>query len=150
MAEGEVYEEALKSVIGEASRLGMVAAIVYGSYCEGRHRPMMSDIDLLVIARNLPGIKDRPRLLAEIARRRPAAALVDLKLMTPDELSTHVRRRAGWVLDAVIYGRILYDPDGLLASTRKRLMEDLRRMGVRRVPGLGWVWPATVRQSVEM
>jgi hypothetical protein len=50
--------------------------------------------------------------------------------MTPKDLEGHLKAKAGYVLDAFDEGILLYDQDGFLSESRRKLVEELREKGV--------------------
>ncbi len=125
----------------------LVAVAVYGSVGRGTPRDD-SDVDLLVVARDLP--EGRPARLAdfgEVEARlhdalravNPGGAPTSISpvIKTPAE----VAQGSPLFLDMVDDARILHDPEGLLAAHLRRLRAELERAGARRVPwGGGWYW----------
>lgn len=63
--------------------------------------------------------------------------------MTEDEFTSQVKARAGYLLDAIHEGRIIYD-EGFLKKVIQQLKMELEAQGVRRM-GKVWIWP--VRRS---
>jgi predicted nucleotidyltransferase len=146
----ERYDEILGRVVAELRVVygaRLVACAVYGSVGRGTMRED-SDIDLLIVARDLPrGVSARraeidpveERLDALLAPRPAGAARIVLSavIRTPDEMA------AGdpLFLDMVDDARLLHDPEGFLARYLDGLRARLRRLGARRVPWKGaWYW----------
>jgi predicted nucleotidyltransferase len=124
----------------------LVAVAVYGSVARGTMRED-SDVDLLIVARDLPGRPERWRELdplektmAPLLEPRVEGALPILLspvIKTPDE----VQAGSPLFLDMVEDARILWDPEGFLRGYLDGLRDRLRRMGARRIPWKGaWYW----------
>ncbi len=125
----------------------LVAAAVFGSVGRGTVRED-SDVDLLIVARDLPA--GRFRRLEEFlpleSRLDPAlravrsdglAITVSPVFKTPAE----VERGSPLFLDLVEDARILYDPESFLERYLGRLRARLRELGARRVwLGNAWYW----------
>jgi hypothetical protein len=125
----------------------LVALAVFGSVGRGTPRED-SDVDLLVVARDLPdGRPARRQEFAAVERRldealrgvardgRPTSLSPVLK--TPEE----VEYGSPLFHDMVEDAKILYDPEGFLAGYLARLREELAGRGARRVRwGGGWYW----------
>lgn len=144
------YETILERILTELRALygaRLVACAVYGSVGRGTMRED-SDIDLLVVARELPrGVIERraeldpleARLTEVLAPRAAGAAPIQLSpvIRTPAE----VEAGDPLFLDMVEDARLLYDPAGFLAGYFDGLRVRLRRLGARRVPWKGaWYW----------
>lgn len=125
----------------------LVSVVLFGSVARGEATPD-SDIDLLIVARNLPrGVFARKRCLAEAdtafeAERSAAeAAGFEARLArivrTPEEASRPTPLYLDMTEDAVL----LVDREGFFAGILDRLRESLRRTGARRVrTGRTWYW----------
>jgi len=125
----------------------LVALALFGSVARGTMRPD-SDIDLLVVARELPcGRMARVRefdaveaalgqTLAHAAHSGVNTALSPI-FKTPEELS----RGSFLFLDMTDQAKILYDPQGLLSAYLADLGERLARQGARRIAkGGAYYW----------
>jgi HEPN domain-containing protein/predicted nucleotidyltransferase len=149
------YAGLLDRVTGELrSHYGprLVAVAVFGSVGRGTPRED-SDVDLLIVARDLPdGRAARIDEFMVVERRlgdglrgvagegRPTVLSAVLK--TPDEVEVGSPLFHDMTEDA----KILYDPEGFLAGYLARLREQLERQGARRVRwGGGWYWDLTGR-----
>lgn len=125
----------------------LVSCAVFGSVGRGTPRDG-SDIDLLVIVRDLPSgrmrrmegflpVEDRiiPLLAACAGENGPPTLSPMLK--TPEE----VRSGSPLFLDMVEDARILYDEDGFFAGCLDRLRSSLRQLGAQRIRrGNAWHW----------
>jgi predicted nucleotidyltransferase len=127
----------------------LVAAAVFGSVGRGTPRED-SDVDLLIVARDLP--EGRMRRVDEFlpveaeletALRDigggPGGAPVMLSpvFKTPDE----AEQGSPLFLDMVDDARILHDPDGFLQGRLARLRARLQELGARRIwRGNAWYW----------
>jgi hypothetical protein len=125
----------------------LVAVAVFGSVGRGTPRED-SDIDLLIIARDLPPGRFRrveeflpveARLEAVLRAREPQGAPVLLSpvFKTPDE----VGHGSPLFLDMVEDARLLYDPERFLERYLDQLRARLRQLGARRIRlGNAWYW----------
>src|SRR5262245_44343100 len=117
----------------------LVAVVLFGSVARGEASPG-SDVDLLIVARDLPrGVFARKRLLeeaddalaSEIAALR--AAGIDTRLSrivrTPEEASRIVPLYLDMTQDAIL----LHDAGGFFAGVLQRLTEALTRLGSKRM-----------------
>lgn len=117
----------------------LIAIVLYGSWARGETRPG-SDVDLLLIARNLP--RDRfervtyvHRLVVGRFQRR-----ISVLAKEPIEFEGYF---PSLYLDIGLDGIILYDPEGYIASKLARIREIIEEAGlyrVRRDGELMWLW----------
>ncbi|HEY8487358.1 MAG TPA: nucleotidyltransferase domain-containing protein [Limnochordales bacterium] len=146
--------EAFEKVLSETSRAcrevfgeRLVAVAVFGSVARGTPRPD-SDVDLLVVVRDLPlsrlaRVQEFEEVEARVAGLLQSLAgqgvLTELSpvLKTPEE----VEAGSPLLLDMVYDARILYDPHGFLRGRLERLRARLQELGARRVRyGGSWYW----------
>ncbi|HID64465.1 MAG TPA: nucleotidyltransferase domain-containing protein [Anaerolineae bacterium] len=117
----------------------LIAIVLYGSWARGESQPG-SDVDLLVIARNLPhGRFERVnyvhRLTVGRFRRR-----ISVLAKEPTEFEGHF---PSLYLDIGLDGIILYDTEGYMADKLARIREIIEEAGlyrVRRDGELMWLW----------
>lgn len=136
----ERYAELLTTTLGER----LVSVVLFGSVARG-DASSGSDIDLLIVARDLPrGQFTRKRLLAAadqalekgLAATNGAARLARI-VRTPDEAARIIPLYLDLTEDAVL----LFDRDGFFASVLERVRASLRRLGSRRIwMGKTWYW----------
>ncbi len=109
---------------------GVRSIILFGSLARGEARPD-SDVDLIVVASDLPELKKR----LDLPPFRKPARIQDIR-MTPAELEDMVVAKTGFVVDALLEGKVLQD-DGIAAQARERLVESLRNLKARRLKSGG-------------
>ncbi len=144
------YERILERVAAELEQHygpRLVACAVFGSVGRGTPRHD-SDLDLLVVARDLPRgrfprmeefLSVETRLEPDLAREGPEAPAIALSpvFKTPAE----VEAGSPLFLDMVDDARILVDRDDFLAGHLERLRARLRQLGSRRIRlGNAWYW----------
>ena len=146
----ERYDRLLERLLAElrveyGNRL--VAVAVFGSIGRGTPRHD-SDVDLLIVARDLPAgrfprveefLPVEARLDDALGRVDPDGAPVMLSpvFKTPAE----VEHGSPLFLDMVEDARVLHDPEGFLAGYLERLRARLRELGARRIRiGNAWYW----------
>jgi hypothetical protein len=125
----------------------LVSIVLFGSVARG-DASRISDIDLLIIAEDLPrGQFARKRLLAEADRElEPSLASaaergIDTRLARIVRTSQEAERIIPLYLDMTEDAVLLYDRDGFFAAILERLRASLRRLGSRRVrQGKTWYW----------
>lgn len=129
------YARALKELPGES----LVAVVLFGSVARNEATPL-SDIDLLVIASDLPDgrLARQQRLEAvddllesRLQALRQQGILTDFCpiLKTPEE----ARRITPLYFDLVEDAIILYERDAFFSNILKTLRQSLERLGARRV-----------------
>ena len=102
--------------------------ILYGSLARGLEKPFPeSDIDLIVVARELPEDLFERRLMA--TRIKKGESLVEDLWMTPEELIDGVRGGWGVLLDALDDGIVIYDKLGVISEAKRILRTLFRRIG---------------------
>lgn len=124
---------------GILKRRGLCGVLLFGSLAKGSALPhLQSDVDLIVVCEDLPSdLFER----AELVRRiEGGPSIVQSIWMTPEDFEGHLEARAGYVLDAIHDGLILYDKAGFLKRRMEKTKEELRRREVKRIDG-AWVWP---------
>ena len=99
--------------------------LLFGSLAKNTEKPFedaISDIDLIILVKDLPSVKDRLLFL----RTLPIDPRLRIIFLMPEEVNT-LMTSAGWLMDALSSGKILYDPTNILkmliASFRKKLHE---------------------------
>jgi predicted nucleotidyltransferase len=125
----------------------LVACAVFGSVGRGTPRHD-SDIDLLIVARDLPrgrtsrveefvAVETRLEPVLRTAAAQGVSATLSPVFKTPEEVETG----SPLFLDLVEDARILHDPSGFLAGYLERLRARLAALGARRVwRGNAWYW----------
>ncbi len=146
----ERYDAISSRVAEEVARLygpRLVACAVFGSVGRGTPR-QDSDIDLLIVARDLP----RGRF-ARVEEFLPVEARLERDLQPVDDATVPIElspifktpeeceEGSPLFLDMVEDARILIDAEGVLTRRLDRLRARLRELGARRVvSGNGWYW----------
>jgi hypothetical protein len=121
--------------------------VLFGSVARGDPTPS-SDIDLLIIAEDLPrGQFARKRLLAaadvafERARERLEPLGIDTRLARIVRTPVEAARVVPLYLDLPDDAVLLHDRDGFFAGVLERVRRSLRRLGARRIwMGTTWYW----------
>lgn len=142
------FEQALEiitSAAQEAYGSRLVSLAVFGSVARGTPRPD-SDIDLLVVADNLPqGRLKRMEEFSQVEEMVQCRA-AGFKYIKPD-LSPIIKERKEILrgsflfLDLVEDARICYDRENFLTIYLAGLRKKLRKMGARRIyRGGAWYW----------
>ncbi len=143
------YIEALKSYFGR----NLLGILLFGSVARGNAKPYKtyeSDIDLLVILKNIPkNLSERILFKIKIGRELDLNPAIQAIWMTPHDLEEHMRAKAGYILDAFDEGTILFDPEEFLERKRKNLLNELKRKGVIKTK-VGWMWPCKVGETLEL
>ena len=88
------------------------SVILFGSVARGQAKDH-SDIDIIVVASGLPELKKRD----ELPPFRSPARIQDI-WMTPEELEDMVIAKTGFVVDALLEGKVLFD-DGTARAARE-------------------------------
>jgi predicted nucleotidyltransferase len=106
----------------------VVGVLLFGSISKGMAKPYPeSDIDLLIVARELPSNIVERRFMALKFKREPMA--VEDIWLTPRELLDGIEGGWGLILDAISDGIIIYDPEGMLRNAKEIVNKKYRRMG---------------------
>lgn len=125
----------------------LVACAVFGSVGRGTPR-QDSDIDLLIVARDLPRgrlrrVEEFLPVEAAIEPDLKAAVPVGAAIVLSPVFKTPEEFEAGspLFLDMVEDARILFDPDGFLSRCLEGLRARLQKLGARRIRrGNAWYW----------
>ncbi len=100
------------------SRGDIRAIVLYGSLARGDEKPFMySDVDVLIVADNLPS--DPIERKNETMKLKKLPSLIDDLWVTPKELFDGIRGGWGVIIEAVMEGKVIYDPYGLIEEARK-------------------------------
>lgn len=126
----------------------LVSVVLFGSVGRGTYR-QDSDVDLLIIARDLPsgrmkrvkefyeGVERKVEGTLKAMRKEGIFAEVSPVIKTPEE----ALKGSPLFLDMVEDAVILHDEGGFFRGVLKRLSERLRSMGARRVwMANAWYW----------
>jgi predicted nucleotidyltransferase len=139
----ERYARLLREALGER----LVSVVLFGSVGRGEATPN-SDIDLLIVADDLPRGQFARKRLLEKADRAFDAALVEAEeqgidtrlariVRTPAEAGKTIPLYLDMTEDAVL----LYDRGGFFTAVLEGVRASLRRLGSRRVrQGNLWYW----------
>jgi len=146
----EPYRSLLEKLVGALrERFGgdLTSVVVYGSVARGEAE-RDSDVDLLVVVRNLPRsrlarqdlfIEVEEVLEGEVRKLEEDGYRIDFSpiLLTPEEAA----RARPLYLDMVEDAVILYDRDGFFAHVLAKLRARLEELGAERVRlGKRWYW----------
>ncbi|MBC7091878.1 MAG: nucleotidyltransferase domain-containing protein [Nitrososphaeria archaeon] len=135
--------------IKEALNGKLVSVCLFGSIARGDFT-RESDIDLLIIAKNVPDDVGRRHSLFRESRRKILSSdtAVNLRrmgysttfseiILTPEEVKTH----PPILLDIVEEGIILYDDNNFLSSIIDEVRCRLKKLGAKRIKlKRGWYW----------
>ena len=128
-----MFEEMINDYVERIKGLDVRGILLFGSVARNDAKEQ-SDVDILVVASGLPDIKER---YGFITVKKPSR--IEDIWMTPDELVEMVDAKTGFVVDALLEGRILLD-DGTINDARSRLVDSLRRLEAKRLKH-GWFIP---------
>jgi len=123
------YQEHLNKFIERIiSRADVVGILIFGSVARGLEKPFPeSDIDVLVIARDIPQ-NLYERRIKNLKYKEGAETVEDIWL-TPKELLDGIDGGWGVLLDAIADGIIVYDKEGILRTARKIVYKKFKRVG---------------------
>ena len=114
----------------------LVGIVLYGSRARGDARED-SDVDLFLLAEDLPeDLWERARLL-HFHSAQPRQPDVAIRALTPAEYARHL---SSLDLDIAIDGRVLWDRDGHTASRLALIRQRLDEAGHYRTADLRWRW----------
>jgi nucleotidyltransferase-like protein len=114
----------------------LVGVVLYGSRARGDARED-SDVDLFLLAEDLPGdLWERARLL-HFHSEQPRQPDASIRALTPAE---YARDLSALDLDIAIDGRVLWDRDGYTASRLALIRQRLDEAGHYRTADLRWQW----------
>ena len=128
-----MFEEMINDYIEKIGGSDVCGILLFGSVVRNDAKEQ-SDVDLLVIALGLPDITERYDF---ITVKKPSR--IEDIWMTPDELVEMVDAKTGFVMDALLEGRILLD-DGTIKDARNRLIASLKRLNAKKLKH-GWFIP---------
>ncbi len=116
----------------------VTGVLLFGSVSRHEELPFpQSDIDMIVIAKGIPSdFFERADFVRKIEN---CPSLLQSIWMTEEEFIAQFKAGAGYLLDAIHEGRIIYD-NGFLKKIIPQAKNELEAQGIRRV-GNAWVWP---------
>ena len=116
----------------------VTGVLLFGSVSRHEELPFpQSDIDMIVVAKDIPSdFFERAEYVRKIEN---SPSLLQSIWMTEEEFIAQFKAGAGYLLDAIHEGRIIYDT-GFLKKTIPKSKQELEARGIRRV-GSSWVWP---------
>ena len=146
----EAYEALLQEVLNKVQRHygdRLITVAVYGSVGRGTMR-FDSDIDLLIVARDLPrGRMERVRDFDEVEQQLAPAIQrvqpqgIDTTLSPVFKTPEEVEAGSPLFLDMTEDARLLYDRDGFFERRLARLRARLAELGSKRIwRGNMWYW----------
>ena len=133
----------IKSLYG----VRLVSVVVFGSAARGTHG-FDSDIDLLIIAKNLPRgrikrirefetVEDKIDPFLDSLRKKGINTYISAIIKSPEEAD----RRSPLFLDMVEDARILFDREDFFSEILERLKKRLKQLGAKRIwRGDTWYW----------
>jgi len=107
------------------------SVILFGSYSKGNFTEG-SDVDLCVVAENLPQDEIQRRSLSSLL---PCEGIMAIGFY-PEEFMQFLKNLNGLVLDIVEYGTLIVD-DGFFKDA-KRMLDEFKREGIVRPESNGW------------
>lgn len=131
------YAALIKEYLGKIKDKA-TGVLLFGSVAQGEELPFpRSDIDMIVVTKELPSdFFERAEVVRKIEN---SPSLLQSIWMTEDEFIGQFKARAGYLLDAIYEGRIIYDR-GFLKNIIPEAKRELKEKGIKRV-GSAWVWP---------
>jgi predicted nucleotidyltransferase len=146
----EKIEELQQKILKEVKSFykdALVSFVVFGSAARGTYR-FDSDLDILIIARNLP--KGRMKRVAQFMTVEEKIEPL-LRSLQKDGINTFISpvlktpREAEMgsplFLDMVEDALILHDQDGFFSKILERLRQKLKELGAKRIwQGNAWYW----------
>jgi len=146
----EKFGELLDRLLKETKSLygdNLVSFVVFGSVARETYR-FNSDVDLLIVAKNLPkgrmkrvgqfeAVEDRLEPFLNSLKKEGIDTYISPVFKTPEE----AEYGSPLFLDMVEDSRFLYDKDGFFAGRLERLRGRLKELGAKRVwRGNVWHW----------
>ncbi|MCZ7380288.1 MAG: nucleotidyltransferase domain-containing protein [Candidatus Methanoperedens sp.] len=132
-------------------KIDIYAVLLFGSVARGdakSFRSYESDIDIIVIIKNLPHDLGE-RMLYKLDVESGTRTRVQSIWMTPQELEEHIEAKSDYILEAFECGIILFDPEEYLARKKSDLFMELKTKGVSRLKW-GWSWNIKAGEVVEL
>lgn len=133
----------LQERFGEA----LVAVVLYGSHARGESQDG-SDIDLLVVIRNLPA-EWREIFAMEDSLSQfglDLGFLLDARLVEPDTVTHAVTSTTPLMLEIGDANRVVFDPHGFFTAELNRFADVRRERGIRKLRRGVWRVPSLANQ----
>ncbi len=133
----EEYAALIKEYL-EKVKNRVTGVLLFGSVARREELPFpQSDIDMIVVAKDLPSdFFQRAEMVRKIEN---CPSLLQSIWMTEEEFISQFKAGAGYLLDAICEGRIIYDM-GFLRRIIPQARNELKIKGIKRV-GSAWVRP---------
>lgn len=131
------YADLIKEYLDKVKNR-VTGVLLFGSVSRHEELPFpQSDIDMIVVAKDIPSdFFERAEYVRKIEN---CPSLLQSIWMTEEEFIAQFKAGAGYLLDAIHEGRIIYDT-GFLKKIIPQSKQELESRGIRRV-GSAWVWP---------
>lgn len=131
------YAALIKEYLGNIKNR-VTGVLLFGSVSRHEELPFpQSDIDMIVVATDLSSdFFERAEYVRKIEN---CPSLLQSIWMTEEEFIAQFKAGAGYLLDAIHEGRIIYDT-GFLRKIIPQAKNELEAQGIRRI-GSAWVWP---------
>jgi predicted nucleotidyltransferase len=142
------FEDTLSRVLGELkSRFGndLVSVVLFGSHARGNAH-WHSDVDLLVVANNLPSgwRKQDAVALAIEELGLVLGQAVQIILVSPGDVRYSVESIAPLMLEIWDAHRCVFDPEGFFAAQITRFTQNMTERGARKLRERVWEVPELV------
>lgn len=133
----EEYAALIKEYL-EKIKDKVTGVLLFGSVARNEELPFpRSDIDMIVVAKELPSnFFERAEMVRKIEN---SPSILQSIWMTEEEFMSQFKAGAGYLLDAIHEGRIIYDT-GFLRKIIPQARREIKERGIMRVGG-AWVWP---------
>lgn len=115
-------------------RFEISSVVLFGSVAKNEAKDK-SDIDLIVVSSFIPA--DLYERVKFVHVKKPSR--IEAIWLTPDELNGMVEAKTGFVLDALLYGKFLFD-DGTAKEAKERLIKSLNKLNAKKLKH-GWFVP---------
>ncbi len=137
-------EEFLEN-INQKKGQDLIGILLFGSLARAQevyNEKYQSDIDILIIAKNLPkNILARKLYTAELSKSLGCG--IDQLWYTPEELIKSIEAHRAFFMEIIKYGKIIFEINHLLTNLKKYVDRILKEKGIKEEK-YAWIWPQKI------
>ncbi|MHA1231979.1 MAG: nucleotidyltransferase domain-containing protein [Candidatus Helarchaeota archaeon] len=137
----KILEEFLGNIIDKKGQ-DIIGILIFGSLVRAQEvfdEQYQSDIDILIIANNLPkNIIERKLYTAKLSKSLGCG--IDQLWYTPEELLNSIKSHRAFFMEIIKYGKIIFEINQFLTNLKEEIEKILKEKGIKEGKNI-WIWP---------